>query len=243
MDAGRDGSMGEELWCEGKWDELTPMTKAELEAARKAGDSSQEAEVLGRLGFLFGEVGQGTEAIRAIRGELRLRRILGDPEELAQTLSILSWRLAETGRSSSAIRCLRLALTQYRAGGDEPEVFLCLVGLADHLWKQGRFLEAQRAFEEALPMAPHHFPAFGKAKVLAALSLLAERLGQCEQALELQHGYVQELCALDQDFHAAKALIRLANLHAQGGRAWEARELLHEAFLIFKRLGVSEEAQ
>ena len=230
----------DELWCEGRWGELIPLTNTEWEAARTAGDLSGEADALGLLAFLYGEMGQAMEAFRASREELKLRRVLRDPLALAQTLQHLAWELGEAGRTSSSIRCLRQALAYRRILGDDREVFLCLANLGERLWECGQIQKARNIFEEALPKAAHGFPGWGRARVLESLSLLAESPAE---ALTLQHQFVQELCSLGREFDAGKAMLRLASLHVGEGQAWEARELLHAAMGAFQRLVLPEETE
>lgn len=232
-----------ELWGQERWGDLLPLLQARVEAARKNHDPAREAAALSELGFLFDEVGDPSKALRTIRAELHLRRRLENPEELAQTLDVLAWRMLEAGHLSSAIRCQRAALTIYIHLQKVEEIFLAMVNLADLLWRQERLAEATHLFQAALPMAPKNYPAWGNARIQESLSLLAERMGNLQEATRHQFQFLHELYAQGQDFSAADGLARLARLHALQGQTWEAHELFAEGAHSLERHGESEKAE
>ena len=217
----------EALWLEGRWEELIPLARAQLRAARKARDRALEADALGRLGFLFGQTLRPAEEGRAARQELKVRRRLGEPLGLARALGTLAAYHLDRGRTASALSQIREALAVYRSLGPALEDPLELAELGQLYQQAECHAEARAVFREALGADPGTSRFVLRATVLQSLSLSHEALGELAQAIRCQFEALanRHRVALD----CADGLLRLAELHLKAGERWQAGMLLREA--------------
>ena len=217
----------DDLWIEGRWEELIPMAQAQLRAARKAGDGALEADALGQLGFLFGQTERATEEGRAIRQELQVRRRLGVPLGLARALGTMAGLLLDRGREAEAMARLGEALAVYRSLGQALEDPLEIAELGQLYQQAGCHAQAREVFREALgaDSGPAQFVL--RASVLQSLSRSHEALGDLREAMHCQFEALanRHRVALD----CADGLCRLAELHLKAGERWQAVLLLEEA--------------
>ena len=228
----------EDYWIEGRWEELIPLARAQLETARKAGDRASEADVLGQLVFLFSQTRRPQEADRAARRELQLRHRLGDPLGLARAQGALAAVLADQDREAEALGYVRQALATYRGMGPALASRLELAELGQLLQQAGRLQEARDVFREALAGAPGDSQFVLRSAVLRALSGSHEALGDLPEAIRCQHEAVEarQRAGLD----GSDGLRRLAELHLKAGRQWQAEVLLQEAVASARMHGQAE---
>ena len=217
----------QELWIEGRWEELIPLARAQLRAARKAGNGALEADALGQLSFLFGQTLRAVDEGRAARQELQVRRRLGEPLGLARALGTLAAHLLDRGRKAAALAHVREALAVYRSLGPDLEDSLELAELGQLYQQADCQMEARAVFQEALGTTPGTSRFVVRAAVLQSLSVSHEALGELADAMRCQ--FEALVCRNRVALDCADGLRRLAELHLKAGERWQAGLLLREA--------------
>jgi tetratricopeptide (TPR) repeat protein len=182
------------------------------------------------------------EALRLLKRAVHLFSKLGDPHRTGRSLINLSLALLYSGRAEECVPVLQRAMTLI-----EPELEPRLLLSARHnliavLTDLGHFLEAQRAYREALPLYRAFPDAWTQNRRTWIKGKIARGLGQVEEAealfLAAREGFLTE----DIPYETALVALDLALIYAEQGRSAELKRLAAELVPIFSSRQIHREA-
>ncbi len=208
-----------------------------LAAARRLGDLSGEAHVLGSLAFVYRDLGRLDEALDCVTSALEVCRKVGDVwgEGIALIAATMVYR--DRGEPDRAIATCRDALAILRQTGDEWSQAHLLNSLADIYRDLGRYEHALDCQQEALEVFERGQDRFGQARTLSNLGSSYRDLGQLPAAAE----YLTRALRIAEDLGSqgvqAEALEGLAAVRSDSGDPRQAHALLRAALEIFEETG------
>jgi tetratricopeptide (TPR) repeat protein len=183
-----------------------------------------------------------TEALKLLKRAVALFSKLGDTHRAGRSLVNLSMALMYSGRVEESVPVL------YRATElIEPELEPRLLLSARHnlilvLTDLGHFLEAQRAYREALPLYRAFPDAWTQNRRQWVKGKIARGLGQTAEAealfLAARDGFLAEGIPYD----TALVALELALLYAEQGRSAELKRLAAELMPVFASRQIHREA-
>jgi len=182
------------------------------------------------------------EALRLLRRAVHLFTKLGDAHRAGRSLVNLSMALMYSGRVEESVPVLHRALELIEPK-QEPRLLLSARhNLILVLTELGHFLEAQRAYREALPLY-RAFPDTGTQSLRKWVKgKIARGLGQVEEAEALfvaaRDGFLAEGIPYD----TALVALELALIYAERGRSAELKRLAAELVPIFSSRQIHREA-
>jgi tetratricopeptide (TPR) repeat protein len=182
------------------------------------------------------------EAFRLLRRTASLFSNLGERHRTGQVLVSLAILHNQTGDPEKAAALTRRAL-ELIDRGQEPRLLLAARhNLVFFLASAGHFLEAQRAYREALPLYRAFPDAWTQNRRAWAKGKIARGLGQVEEAealfLAARDGFLAEGIPYD----TALVALELALLYAEQGRSAELKRLAAELLPVFASRQIHREA-
>jgi DNA-binding SARP family transcriptional activator len=216
------------------------LLRQALAAYRDLGDRLGQATALTNLGIARYVTGDYPEARDALEQALAAYRDLGDRLGQANALTTLGNVGRLTGDHAGALRALEEGLAGFRELGDRLGQANALTGLGAAKRLAGDYPGARRALQEAVAECRDVGNKLGEAEALNEAGALyrvtgdIDRAGTCHrQALSLSR---QGASPWDE----AHALAGLGRCARAAHHHEEATERLHEALLIFRRIGASD---
>lgn len=227
----------------GRHAERLEFDRLGLDAAREAGDSIGEANMLYRIGVAVMEDGQLDQAEAYIGQALTAWQRLGRRDRMAGSLRRLGRVAMARGRPDDAVGQFTRALAIYREVGDDRHIAVTLSNLGDAFIDSGRAQEAIRALEEARSLLADSRDPHSQGNVLTRLGRAHERAGQLETAA----GYLYEALRTMREIGSARgeanALVALGDVASGAGRHDEARTRYAEAQRVMVSLGSPGDAR
>ncbi len=208
-----------------------------LDAARRLGDRSAEANALRNLGDAELAQGRHQEAFGHMTRALTLSREAGDQVAEARTLCNIGLIHLNEGRYGQAAVILEECLILFQETGDRFGQSRALGNLGAAKRRLGHVQEAAGHYQQALALARQIGDQSGQAETLSRLGMLNLRQDRHEQAA----GQLQEALALFRQIHeppgVARALLRLGELSTRQQRYTEAADQLQQSLQLFREDG------
>jgi tetratricopeptide (TPR) repeat protein len=182
------------------------------------------------------------EALELLRRAVGLFSRLGDPHRAGRSLINLSLALLYSGRAEESVPALQRAMKLI-----EPELEPRLLLSARHnliaaLTDLGHFLEAQRAYREALPLYRAFPDARTRNRRVWLKGRIARGLGQVEEAEALFLAAREGFLAEGIPYETALVALDLALIYAERGRTAELKRLAADLVPIFASRRIHREA-
>ncbi len=182
------------------------------------------------------------EALRLLKRAVHLFTRLGDSHRAGRSLVNLSMALSYSGRAEESVPVLHRALELIEPR-QEPRLLLSARhNLVLVLTDLGHFLEAQRAYREALPLYRAFPDAWTQNRRKGVKGRIARGLGQTAEAealfLAARDGFLAEGIPYD----TALVSLELALLYAEQGRTAELKRLAAEMVPVFASRQIHREA-
>jgi predicted ATPase/DNA-binding SARP family transcriptional activator len=197
-------------------DAHTVLTEA-LEAATLAGEATESAFILDRMGVGLYQHGRFAEATACQEEGLRLRRGVGDRTGIATSLNNLGSLAYATGKYADAVQHFTESLRLHEELNDEPGAILSLHNMACTQLMLGRKEEAMHQLEAALERARATGSGPLVTRSFCNLASANYALGQDEEARD---GFLRALEAAGSDVPLTlEILIGLASPLARLGEA------------------------
>ena len=217
-------------------DALTIHTHA-LRAARSAGDTRGEVDVLACLGAVHRRLGDYDSARQLHDTALALCRTTDHPAGEARHLTNLGVLLELRGRYREAAEHHEQAVALFRSAGDAHGEADVLNNLGIVLELLEDFTASAERYEQALELyrAAHH--PFGEASALGNLGILTARQGNHTAAAGYFERALTLFRRLTNPAGTGHALSNLGNALSALGRHQEAAEHQREALRTFRDIG------
>jgi tetratricopeptide (TPR) repeat protein len=208
---------------------------AALQAARRLGDRSAQADALLHRGKASQQVADPQEVIVDYEEALRLHRDIGDLHGQADALSDLAdvWRM--TGDFPAAIRAVEEAQPLYRAVGDRYGQANAVRQLGTIRLQQGEFPAAIQSLTEALAINPAD--RLTNATTLTFLGYTLRQTGDYLGATEAMTEALSAFRAHNVTREIANTLVLLGELRMVTGEYPAAAAPLREALGLYRDLG------
>ena len=239
------GTLGRIYGYLGEPERATNTLEQALTDARSAHmDPLFEAELLSRLGSVYDDRLDWTEAEAAFSKALAIQQEHGQPIDIARALSDVGLLQTRLGRLSEAEETLKQAQQQLTAlaGKDSNEAALARVYLAETLTQEGRAAEAQPLMAGGIATLRANLSATDPT-LLSALGFQATQLreaGDAEAAEQVMLEIIakrREILEPDSGL-LAMSISELGSTYYEQGRTREATEQFEEALRISQqRLG------
>jgi DNA-binding SARP family transcriptional activator/tetratricopeptide (TPR) repeat protein len=208
-----------------------------LTAARRLGDLSGEAHVLGSLAFAYRNLGRLDEALECATTALDLCRRVGDVWGEGIALIGLTMVRRDQGEPVQAMAACHLALAIWRRTGDEWGQAHTLNSLADIYRDLRRYEDARQCQQDALEVFERSQDRFGQVRTLNNLGSSYRALGRFAAATECLTRALRIGEELGDRGSQAEALEGLAAVQADFGDPRQAQAFLQTALEIFQEIG------
>jgi transcriptional regulator with XRE-family HTH domain/tetratricopeptide (TPR) repeat protein len=224
----------------GHWHDGTRLHLLALEAARRNGDLSGEAQVLRGLGSFAMSVGDTAEAYEYLTAAQATFRALGDTLGLARTDVIFSQTLEFQGRHAEALAAMGDALRLSESGPADRHMLLvrasALNGSAWNSVQLGDLSEARAFCLQAIELCQAIGYSPGEAGTWDTLGVVLQRLGQHADAVPCFLRAVTLDREMGNRYDLAMVLAHLGETYAATGDLHGAREAWDESLLILRTL-------
>lgn len=144
--------------------------------------AAKRAQLLGVIGVLLSETGDGVQALELLRQAEALLIDLGDASHLLQIRTNIAKAHVVLGRYDTALTLFEQVETTSRQRGDQSELARSLCGSAEILQMRGQLEEAQKRFEEALGIERRIGRRGGEARALNQLAQIDLARGRYDRA-------------------------------------------------------------
>jgi predicted ATPase len=176
----------------GRLDVAQSLLAEALDLARAAGEMTESAFILDRIGVALYQRGYFAAARAHQEESLELRRGIGDRGGVATSLNNLGSLAYAMGEYTDAVQCFTESLRLHEELADEPGAILCLHNLAFTELMLGRVDHAWPRFKTALERARTTGSRELVARSLCSLAHAAHALGRSEDARD---GFLEALDA------------------------------------------------
>jgi tetratricopeptide (TPR) repeat protein/transcriptional regulator with XRE-family HTH domain len=232
------------LAVRGHWDQLAALLQAALAAAREAGDRLGEADTLGALGVVQGEMGDYPAAAASHQRALALARRAGDRPAEAAALLGLGLVQQLTGDYPAAAASQQQSLALFRDLGDldgQADALNCL-GVVQH--ETGDYAAAAASQQQSLALCRDLGNLLGQAYALNDLGLVQQETGDYRAAAASHQQALTLFGDLGERLGQAQALNSLGELATRTANTGQARERHTQALAIARDLSAPlEEAR
>ncbi|HEY6497021.1 MAG TPA: tetratricopeptide repeat protein [Trebonia sp.] len=224
----------------GHWHDGTRLHLLALEAARRNGDLSGEAQVLRGLGAFAMSVGDTAEAQEYLTAAHRAFLALGDNLGLARTDVIFSQALEYQGRHAEALAAMGDALRLSESAPADRHMQLvrasALNGSAWNSVQLGDLSEARAFCLQAIELCQAIGYSPGEAGTWDTLGVVEQRLGLHAEAVPCFLRAVTLDREMGNRYDLAMVLAHLAETYASTGDLSGAQEAWDESLLILRAL-------
>ena len=224
----------------GHWHEGTRLHLLALEAARRKGDLSGEAQVLRGLGSFAMSVGDPAEAYEYLTAAQQAFRALGDNLGLARTDVIFSQTLEFQGRHAEALEVMGDALRLSESAPADRHMLLvrasALNGSAWNSVQLGDLSEARAFCLQAIELCQAIGYSPGEAGTWDTLGVVLQRLGLHTEAVPCFLRAVSLDREMGNRYDLAMVLAHLGETYASTGDLHGAREAWDESLQILRTL-------
>ena len=229
------------LAARGHWDQFAALLQAALDAAREAGDRLGEADTLGALGVVQGEMGDYPAAAASHQEALALARSASDRPAEAAALLGLGLVQQLTGDYPAAATSQQQSLALFRDLGDldgQADALNCL-GIVQH--ETGDYRAAAASQQQSLALCRDLGNLPGQAYALNDLGLVQQETGDYRAAAASHQQALTLFGDLGDRLGQAQALNSLGELATRTANTGHARERHTQALAIARDLGAAPE--
>lgn len=229
----------EQLWREGRWEELLGRANADLSAARLAQDPLKQSLAYSLLSSVHGAMGNWRESLQAARSALRTRREIGDALGIARALAGLSAAYAAGRGIREALFLFRMTNRAFSEVDEFAERCHAAAALGQILVTLDRTREARDVLDEAIGFCGADDLAWCRWMLLE----IKCRACRADQDLDSAIQCMEEAFLLRQREGAVSSacLRAIADLYLDAGRAWEATEMYRIAMAHAREVRANEE--
>lgn len=208
-----------------------------LEAARRVGDRTAEAELLTCLGMAHHRINAWDESLDCHRRALEIRRTKGDRAGEADSLNLIGLIYLRRRQLTQAADHFEEAATLWRAADSNGWAALALSNLATTQYNAGRLEEAAVSAQEALAAQrvlgnPGH-----EGNALRILSCLHRERGELDEALRLAEEAMDIALALRDQIYEGYWLLTLGDAQLSLARPADALASYQRSADLHRRLG------
>ncbi len=182
------------------------------------------------------------EALRLLKRAIVLFSKLGDPHRAGRSLINLSLALLYSGRTEESVPVLRQAMKLIEPGLEPRLLLSARHNLIAILADLGQFLEAQRAYREALPLYRAFPDAWTQNRRTWIKGKIAWGLGQVKEAEALFLAAREGFLAEGIPYETALVALDLALVYAEQGRTAELKRLAANLLPVFASRQIHREA-
>lgn len=182
------------------------------------------------------------EALRLLKRAIGLFSKLGDPHRAGRSLINLSLALLYSGRAEESVPALRQAMKLIEPEREPRLLLSAWHNLIAVLTDLGHFLEAQRAYREALPLYRTFPDAWTRNRRVWLKGKIARGLGQVEEAEALFLAAREGFLAEGIPYETALVALDLALIYAEQGRTTELKRLAADLVPVFASRRIHREA-
>lgn len=211
--------------------------RAELSAARKAGDGAREAEALDEIGALDFVVSRFGEALASYDRALAVSHASKNPQQEAAALNGMAGCYRQQGYNDKAAPIYQQALDRATAAGDAEGEAAALNGLgwtADNRGESGKALEYQtRALGAARAAGDRQL----EATILRGAGMAEASAGEPEKAMAFFEQALAVERAIGDGDGTAATLNRIGLVHYRHSELEEALASYNEALPLFRAAG------
>ncbi|WP_079124878.1 ATP-binding protein [Streptomyces lushanensis] len=208
-----------------------------LEAARRLGDRSAEAQLLTEMGMSHTRNDRLTESHASHSAALGIRRELGDRLGEAHSLNLIGLFHLRTRQLADAASYFEQALTVFREQGAAHWEATTLSNLASTHYRAGRLPEASGVARQALGAHRGLGNQRGEGNVLRLLSHVELERGDGEKALGTARDAVDIALTLRDHRLEGYWLLTLGDAQLANGRSTEALASYQRSATLHRRLG------
>ncbi|HET7017330.1 MAG TPA: tetratricopeptide repeat protein [Streptosporangiaceae bacterium] len=222
---------------QGRWDQVVTLHDAAIQAARRIGDGTAEANALTDLGDIQVLSSNFAAAIASLTRAVELHRELGNSCGEANSLAILGYAQHLVGNNLAAAQDLGRALDLHRADGSQlgEATALHSLGMVQHL--SGDHTAAIASLTLSLDLHRSVGNRLGEAQALNAIGALALGLAAADQARDRFTEALRIAGAISSMPEEAQALEGIGRCHLSDGDIGAARVVLGQALDLYKRIG------
>ncbi|MFI9581991.1 AfsR/SARP family transcriptional regulator [Streptomyces sp. NPDC052236] len=208
-----------------------------LQAARRIGDPTAQAEAQTNLGAVHWRLGRYEAATDCLGRALSIFGATGDAAGQARALSNLGNVCWRQGKYEVAADHHTRALALYRGIDDAVGQARTLTNLANILQRQGKYEDATAHHHQALALHDTTGDLAGQARTLTNLGIILVRQGQYEEAADRHRHALTLFRRLGHRGGEAYARTNLGNALLRQGRRKEATDQHHQALTMFRETG------
>lgn len=215
---------------QGRHAEALPLLK---EALRRRDPAKQpaanRAKVLGAIGVLLSETGDGAQALEFLRQAEALLTEPADQSDLLQNRTNMGKAYVVLGRYDTALALFEEVEATSRQRGDQSELARSLSGSAEILQMRGQLEEAQKRFEEVLALERQTGRRGGESKALIHLAQIDLVYGRYDRAFSrFEEAVAVSRTAASRQVELTSLLLS-ADVYRQLNRDEEVSALSHRA--------------
>jgi tetratricopeptide (TPR) repeat protein/transcriptional regulator with XRE-family HTH domain len=208
-----------------------------LDAARRSGDLTAEAEALNGLGSIAGCKGQFRGAVGYYQAALECYRRCGDRAGEARVLHNLGNTEHELRNHRSAASYYGQATAAYEDAGDSLGAARTLPSLADAETELGCYDQAAEHLQRALPMLRDANDQGGQAQALEGIGCLNLRRGQLTQAAAVFEQALVSYRRAGWPDGVATQLLKLGEVRLRQGEHQQAIGYIRQALAAHREIG------
>ena len=210
---------------------------AGLEAARRLGDWSAQAEAHRSLGRVNTVQGRDDEAAVHYRHAFTLRHALGDHIGEAGIHLSIGMLTQRQGDMRESLRHHRKALALFELADHTPGRANALNNIALNLLELGDTERALSHCEEAITLVRKADEPWSEAAIWDSLGSIHLRLGQPERSVECCLRCLHLIKLVGDRYHESLVLVHLADAHEAAGDGRAATDALRGAVAILAEIG------
>jgi tetratricopeptide (TPR) repeat protein len=208
-----------------------------LQAARRIGDPTAQAEAQTNLGAVHWRLGRYEAAADCLSQALRTFGATGDEAGQARALSNLGNVCWRQGKYEEAADHHTRALALYRGIDDAVGQARTLTNLANILQRHGNYEDATAHHHQALDLHDTTGDLAGQGRTLTNLGNILVRQGKYEAAADRHRHALTLFLRLGHRGGEAYARTNLGNALLRQGRRKEATDQHHQALTMFRETG------
>ncbi|MBD1879937.1 tetratricopeptide repeat protein [Coleofasciculus sp. FACHB-T130] len=232
---------------------------------RERGNRAEEAAITRRIGSIYRNVEQHTQALEYFQQALAIYREMGDRQKEAYTLGNIGWSYFDLEQYPMAMESFQQGLAIHRELGDrqkeaayldnirrvqlaqsgaaipktaeEERLYEQLFEQGEQQLKNGQFREASQTFQQVLDIYRKLGDRAEEASTTLEIGSIYGEVGQNTQALE----YFQQALAIYREIGAredeAEAFEEIGEFYLESGQSSQGLEYLKQALAIYTDMG------
>jgi tetratricopeptide (TPR) repeat protein len=216
------------------WEELNQVA---LGVARRLGDLSAQAQLLGGLGVAYRKMFRMEQAVAVLTESIRIHERIDDRRLAARALAQLGMVYYNLGRNDEAIERLQEGQVRLRQAGDLAEEAIALNNLGAVLQRVGRIDETVTCCQRSLAVWRQLGDRRREAVVLSNLGDALVRGGKPEPAIARYQQALRVAREFRDQHGEAYTLVGLGEAHLRAGRSDTARDLLEQGLAVDRAIG------